>query len=498
MTSLWRDRTSVQEFPALEDDGCFDYVVIGAGLTGLATAVLLTRSGARVAVVEARTVGACTTGNTTGKVSVLQGTQRSTIGRFHGTDVVDAYVQANSEAQQWITRFCDNSGVGFQREAAYSYAQTPSGTPGARAEYDACRAAGLDVAWEGDVAEVPFPVHGAVRLDDQVQLDAMELLQALVAEACANGARIYEHTRVQGVSSEKSDASGVVVHTRDARLRADAVVVATGTPILDRGGFFARLTPRRSHGLAFRPDAAVPRGMYVSVDAPTRSVRYAPDSHGDLLLIGGNGHDVGRERYPQTKVDELIAWARRYFGVGHPTHQWSAQDYAPADGLPYAGPLLPGNDRILVASGFNKWGLTNAVAAAHALVGRLLDEPRGWAHVLDTWNTRELAGLGSMTSANGKVALAMARGWVRAETHSARCSPAEGEGHVERRGIRPVGVCTVDGATVAVSAVCPHLYGILSWNDADRSWDCPLHGSRFAADGAVLEGPATSPLQRAE
>ncbi|GAB17688.1 putative oxidoreductase [Gordonia effusa NBRC 100432] len=498
MSSLWRDRVSIDDFPSLDDDGSFDYAIVGAGLTGMATAVLLARRGASVAVIEGRTVGACTTGNTTGKVSLLQGSQLSTIARRHRATTVDDYVTANSQAQQWILDFCESMRVPFQWEAAYSYAQTAAGVSQARAEYDACRAAGLDVSWEQDLAELPFDTCGGVRLDDQIQLDAMELLRALVSEALAAGVKIFEHSRVRNVRIDGAGAVGgdkrVVVDAVKARVRATATVLATGTPVLDRGGFFARLSPHRSYGLAFRAPANTPRGMYVSVDQPTRSLRYAPDVGGEYLLVGGNGHIVGRAVSPQAKVDDLIDWSRAHFDIGAPAHQWSAQDYTPVHGLPYAGALLPGSDRILVASGYNKWGMTNAVAAAHALAARLLGDRGGWARVLETWTPRELAGLSSMIQTNAGVAVAMTRGWLTAETRGAGPPPAEGEGRVERRAGRPVGICTVNGATTEVSAVCPHLYGVLRWNDAESSWDCPLHGSRFAPDGAILEGPATAPL----
>ena len=166
--------------------------------------------------------------------------------------------------------------------------------------------------------------------------------------------------------------------------------------------------------------------------------------------------------------------------------------------LPYAGPLTPFNDRVLVATGYDKWGMTNAVAAALTLSSHILGGHTEWATVMRTWTPQEVTGALSAAKLNTKVAYQLTTGWVKPLLSPAdRLDPAEGFGRVDRHGVTPVAVCTVDGHTVRRSAVCTHLHGVLSWNDTERTWDCPLHGSRFTADGAVLEGPATQDLKPA-
>jgi glycine/D-amino acid oxidase-like deaminating enzyme len=148
----------------------FDHVVVGGGLTGVTSALLLASGGARVALLEARTLGAVATGNTTAKLSLLQGTQLSSISKKHSDATLRAYVEANREGQQWLLRFCADHGIETQREAAFTYAQTESGSSAVRAELNACQKAGLAADWVDDV-ELPFPTYGAVRLDDQAQFD---------------------------------------------------------------------------------------------------------------------------------------------------------------------------------------------------------------------------------------------------------------------------------------------------------------------------------------
>jgi glycine/D-amino acid oxidase-like deaminating enzyme len=494
MTSLWHDRTGpAHQTHDLEGQSPADVVVVGAGITGLITAALLSRAGKNVLVLEARTAGAVTTGNTTGKISLLQGTSLTKIVARHGPDLARDYVKGSREGQDWLLRYCEHHDIPVQREADDTYAQSAKEVPSARAELTAARLAGLDAQWDDDAGGVPFPYHGGVRLADQAQFDPMPLLDALINELIERGGRLCEGARVRSVS-QHGDRLRLRVHTNDQDVEVDAgqVVLATGIPILDRGGFFARLKPSRSYAFAFKVPGQITRPMFISAGSPTRSLRYAPTDDGERLIVGGAGHTVGRKS-PTGELDELSSWTQTHFPGAVQTHFWSAQDYTPIDRLPYVGPILPGNDSIFVATGYNKWGMTGGAAAALLLSSRLLGGRMDWARAFAAWSPHELTGISTAVQANLEVGFHLTKGWVTPIARTGRSAPSDGgvvggpPWHLQAR-------CVIDGVAHRISPVCPHLGGIVNWNDASKAWECPLHGSRFAPDGTLLEGPATQGL----
>ncbi|WP_353988163.1 FAD-dependent oxidoreductase [Ruicaihuangia caeni] len=490
MTSLWHAYSTGIDTDAAAPDSS-DVVVVGAGLAGLTTALLLSRAGVSVTVLEARTIGAVTTGNTTGKVSLLQGAALQGIAEHNDAQVVGAYVTANRAGQAWLRQYLGTIGAEERDRDAWSIAFTQQGRETLERELEVAREAGLDVDW-AETTELPFTTTGGIRLAGQFQIDPMPVLAAMVRELRERGAAVVQNARV---TEFEVDGDRVRVTLHGHEVSASRVVIATGMPVTFRGAYFARLEPNRSYASAYRVPGPLPQAMYLSVDSPSRSLRTATFGDQQFLVAGGPGHIVGRERSPKRLVEELDAWVKQHFPGAVREYTWSAQDYRALDHAPYVGRATPGDERIYVATGFNKWGMANSVAAALTLSARLSGAAApDWATALYDRPTT-LPDAAEAVRVNATVGGNLAKEWAMTLFKAAPdAALAEGEGRVFGEGLHPRGRSVVDGVATEVSAVCTHLGGILSWNDAECTWDCPLHGSRFAADGSRLEGPAVKDL----
>lgn len=467
-----------------------DVTVVGAGITGLSTALMLKREGYRVAVVEARRIGAVASGHTSAKISLLQGTRTSSLASRWGQRVAQAHLAAHAAGQRWLLEQASAVDCDVETRDTVTYSTAGRDSDGAaavRREAEVLRRAGLPVRLGTDVG-LPFAVSEAVTLPDQAQFDPMPYLAALAAEVHGGGSAVHEQSRVRSASL----FGATEVLTDEGRVRSSWVVLATGVPILDRGLFFARVEPSRSYALAMRAGQDLPPHMYLSADSPTRTIRTVAREAGRLLLVGGNGHRVGTAAPMLRHEQDLAAWSAARWPVEEITHRWSAQDYQTEDGLAFIGPMNPTAPKVLIATGFAKWGMTGGTAAALGLTDIIAGraETNAWLAPMRAARIPRMGAVPALVQANGQVARHLVTGWARPDL-PCRTPLNDGEGRVEITPRGKVARSRIDGRDHEVGAVCPHLGGIVEWNDAERSWDCPLHASRFTADGTVLEGPAT-------
>ncbi len=488
--SLWL-ATEQRSPPAkLTGEVAVDVAVIGGGIAGVTTALRLQRSGVRVALLEARDVASGVTGCTSAKVTALQSTMLSTIAAHHGADVAAAYAAASAQAVQDVGKFVEDEQIDceLQRRPAVTYAAGDDEMKSVAEEFESAAAAGLPVEWNDADAGLPYPVAGAVWLHDQIGLQPVRYVRGLVDAFVRDGGQVFGSSRVLSVESGRPCR----IRTADGTLSADQVVVATHVPILDRGLFFARIEVLRSYCVAVRVTDAPPRAMAISAGSDSRSIQFARD----VVIVGGQGHPAGAAGITQDRFATLHGFAAEHWDVAEPLGRWSAQDPVPYDHLPMIGPLTPGSRKLWVATGWAKWGLTGGTFAARILADSILGREHEWAarftpSRLSLRSTRKVAQLGAKFSAH----MAIDR-VTPAEVASAEEIPV-GEARVLRDGLGKSGAYRDDGGQLhAVSLRCTHLGCLLRFNGAERSWDCPCHGSRFDIDGAVLEGPAVRPLTR--
>lgn len=430
--SLWLEALPAGGCSRLDVDRVVDVVVLGGGITGLTAALLLTRRGAQVAVIEADQVGSGATGNNTGKVTALQSTMYSALLGAHGPAVAADYAAGSAAAVDRVAALAVQEDIDcdLRRRPALTVALDEAELPAVRSEAEAAARAGLPVRWTED-ADLPFPVAGAVRLDDQIGLHPVRYAQGLAEAIRRAGSQVYEGTRALGLH----EGVPCRVRTTGGTVRADQVIVATHYPLFDRGGYFVRLEALRSYCIAARIAGRLPAGMAINAGDPTRSI----NAYGGFLIVGGESHPAGTRGVDGQCYQRLEDFVRSHWDVEQISHRWSAQDTTSYDQLPVVGQYTPVSSRVFVASGFMKWGLTGGTMAAGILADLISDtEPQPWARRF-TPHRISLRSLPKLAMMNAKVGVGLL---VDRITPAEVSSPAEvpaGEARVLREGVAKVG-----------------------------------------------------------
>lgn len=490
----WRLDEPTTGTPRTEVPTASDVVVVGAGIAGLTTAYRLARAGRSVLVLEARSVGDGVSGHTTAKVTAQHGLRYARLRRSKGAEAAAHYAAAQLDALEWIDDEVRTHEVEceWQRVPTHLFGTTPQDRDDLEQEAEACSAAGLPASFRERSSTLPFDHRGVVRVEGQAQFHPGRWLRHLATQVEAHGGVVAEGQRVLDVVD-----GGRTVVTATHRVRASEVVIATHFPILDRGGWFARLEPERDLVVSGPVDPArAPDGPYLGVGV-SRSLRTTPGRDGGIdLIVGGENYRTGAASDVLRRHQVLAQWAADHFGVEEVTHRWSAHDLVTPDGVPYAGPYHPGASHLWVLAGFNLWGMTGGTAAGQLVADLILGRADpGRAALFDPQRV-SLDQAPGLVRANAVVARHLAGDLVGAaltEVTPGDLSP--GVARVGRFGTKLVAAYRdPDGVLHAVAGRCSHLGCVVSFNDAEKSWDCPCHGSRFDVDGAVLHGPAVDPL----
>ena len=462
----------------LDRNGEADVAIVGAGIVGLTAAYLLAQAGLSVAVLEARRVGRQVTGRSTAKITYQHGLiYRYLIDTFDIT-IAKRYAEANrrgvEQIRDWIDRLdieCD-----FAPKDAYAYTIGSARREEIKAEADAARLVGFEAEVLGK-APLPFETSAALRFPDQAQFNPAQYLIGLAKAVKAEGGRIFENTRVTKIKPGKRWRVTAGQHA----LAVQHVVMATALPIAGPVAYDERTLPRCHIAMAFRmaPQAALD-GMFIGIDEPTHSLRMGRDRDGPLLVALGPKFNTGQDGNVAARFRDLERWVRCHLQVGDAAWRWANEDYDTADRLPFVGRPSEKAPGLYVATGFNGWGISNGTAAGLSIAYQIRGRPNSWAAIFDP-------GRRTPKSFN--------QGGDTQSTVADIADIPVGQGGVLTHGRQKLAVWKdMNGKPHALSSSCTHLGCTVTWNNAERTWDCPCHGSMFSADGRVIHGPAVKPL----
>ena len=475
MRSIWNQSALLPRFPALESHLQADTVIIGSGMAGILTAHLLQQEGQNVVVVEANRIAGGQTSGTTAKLTAQHGLKYSQLLREFGAETAGQYARMNLAAVEQLRQLVSEQHIDCDFEDCTTYLYSTSGAAALQEEYDACRTLGMEVCLTEDT-ELPVPAQ-ALGLRHQARFHPLKLLAAL-----AEPLTIFEHSRVLEVEEQ-------LVRTQQGSITANTIIFACHYPFVNVPGYyFARQHQERSYVLALE-NAEPFQDCYLGIDDGL-SFR----SWGNTLLLGGSGHRTGENR-KGGQYAALEAIAKRYWPHRRILCRWSAQDCIPMDGIPYIGRYAESHPHWLVATGFQKWGMSTSMAAAEILRDLALGRaPHSDSAVFSPQRFSLHASAAQLTDDSLHTLKGLGRRILAPGRIPAEQLPVGHGGVVELDGEKLGVYRSPRGELLAVSVKCPHLGCQLEWNPEEKSWDCPCHGSRFDVHGQLLNGPAQTDL----
>ena len=493
--SYWRDGIEFPKFPSLEEDIQVDVIIVGAGITGITSAYLLVNEGLKVAVIEAGEVLNGTTGHTTAKITAQHDLIYDEYIHNIGRSNARLYYEANTQALNFIKETVDQHKIecDFSQQDAYIYATTEKYARKIEKEAEAYEKIGIE---GGLVDSIPFDIEiqNAIVMKNQAQFHPTKYLVHLLQLIKEKGGLIFENTTAVNIETGEQP----VVLTREGpRITSNHVLACSHFPFYEGTGLYStRMYADRSYVLAVKAKKKFPGGMYLGADEPTRSLRSVTINGEEMVLIGGESHKTGQGIETMEHYKAIETFGDEVLGLEKIVYRWSAQDLITLDNLPYIGELTSGQPNILIATGFRKWGMSNGTVAGLLFRDRIMGYENNFEKLYTPSRFYAHPSLKNFFKENANVVGQLIKG----KLDSPKTKPEDlsnGEGAVVTLdGHRKGAYKDDEGKLHIVDTTCTHIGCEVEWNNGERTWDCPCHGSRFSFTGEVIEGPAEKPLQK--
>lgn len=495
--SLWQD-FSPSRYAAVERPAEVDVLIVGGGITGLTAALLLKRAGKRVLLCERSTIGSGETGHTSAHLTCVTDRPLTELSRKFGRDSAERVWRGGQLAIDLIESSVESLSIdcGFRRVPCFLFAAREGSDDESamlREEAEAARALGIAARF---VERGPVLSRPAVRYADQALFHPLAYLAGLARAVHGDGSVVAEHSEVK-----EMDDAPLSAEVNGQRIGFGHLVIATHVPItglrplLGAALFQAKLYPYSTYVIGARiPRGALAPGLYSDTAEPYHYLRVHDAPEGPYAIFGGADHKTGTADDTEACFRSVEQALHRVLPAATVDRRWSGQVIETNDGLPYIG--LTG-DRQFVATGFSGNGLTFGTLAGVMARDAVLDERNPWQELLDPGRTKILGSLGTLVREQLDYPYHLLLDRLREDRSAGPEGVARGEGRVFKRDGRHV-AChrTEEGDLMMVDAVCTHLGCLVRFNQAEKTWDCPCHGSRFATNGAVIGGPAEEPLER--
>lgn len=491
--SYWMASTPQTNFPALTEDVKVDVAIVGGGMVGITCGLLLKKEGLKVAIIEANRILQGTTGHTTAKITSQHDLIYYKIKNNMGKEMARQYAEANESAIRFIESIITEMNIDcdFEHRSAYIYTVLDEYVQKIEDEAKTASELGIKAVYL-DKTPLPFDVKAAVRFDNQAQFHPRKYLLALSNEIPGDGSHIFEKTMAIDINEREPCE---VLTNRGKKVIAQTIVLASHYPFYDKPGlYFTRLYPERSYALGVKIKEAFPEGMYITAEDPGRSLRSQRFEDEELVIVSGEHHKTGQGEDMINHYGKLLEFAEDTFTLEDILYRWSTQDYTSLDDVPYVGHLTSKTPNIYVATGFRKWGMTNSTASAIIIKDLITKGRNPWQEVYSPSRFTPTASITTFVRENADVAEKFIAGKLMRVPDDVEITKGEGK-IMEVNGEKAGAYRDEKGILHLVDTTCPHLGCELQWNSAEKSWDCPCHGSRFTYEGDIINGPALKSIK---
>lgn len=457
--SLWLQSAFPFQTTSLHNDITCDVCIVGGGLSGIYTAYLLAQAGFDVVLVEARNIAAGATGLATGKLSSQHDVLYSKLLQQFSKEQVMLYYKCQKQAIEQAMQLVKDDSINTSHSTLY--ATTEDGVKSIQQEYDAYQQLKIN-GHLGNHHELPFQTTATLTIQNDAQIHPIRFTQQIAKEAIKQGAKLFENTRVHTLYPEQQRLDT----TTGATIQYKKLILCTHYPIESiKNMNTTKLKVERGYLAAAKVDELLMQ-QYLSVEQPTRSIRTVKIDNQPYIIMAGANHLAGSKSETDIYYEALQKEFIATYHLSGIEIQWSSQDIETPDLLPYVGPLDDDNPTIYIATGFRKWGLANSLVAGELFLAHLTNNAQA--------DSKKSLYSPNRTALGKTLAQALQIGTVVLSEFVG--------GHVAR----------INAPT------CTHLGCKTRWNEADETWDCPCHGSRYTKNGQVLEGPAVFPLDMSD
>lgn len=500
MNSYWIEsvKSEKEEFPKLEKNEKADVCIIGGGLTGITTAYYLSKTNLRVVVLEKYRICEHTSGNTTAKITSQHDLFYDYLIQSQGKEKAKQYLEANEQAIKNIASIIQEEKIDcdFERQDNYVYTLKQDDVIKIKKEVEAVNSLGFPAKFVTDV-ELPFRTLGAIKFPNQAQFNPCKYINGIVKSMEQNeDVTIFEKTKVVDVKTAENSSLYNVITEDGHTVTAKYVVLATHYPIINVPGYyFLKMYQEMSYVIGVETNNPLFQGMYINTEKPTISFRTAKQDGKDLLLIGGMGHKTGERKDISDSYTNLEAIAKQYYPDCKIVYRWCTEDCISLDKIPYIGEFSNLMPNVYVGTGYKKWGMTTSNVAANIIKDKILGKQNPYEEVFTSTRMEPIKNYQEVGNMLKEVATSWTVEKLKIPEEKLQ-DIKKGEGGLIEFEDKKVGAYRDEGGKVyLVKPVCSHLGCELTWNNLEKTWDCPCHGSRFNYKGKSIYDPSIKDLK---